>query len=112
MDATLTIAIFIAGTIITLIGFFTRTAYTTIVKDIEDIKQDRAHLVEEQGKLKGKLELLEQESRLKLQHIEEATQFELKNMDNVNVINRMISNDLFLFIFILQPVLQFLIYVE
>ena len=80
MDATLTIAIFIAGTIITLIGLFTRNAYMTIVKDIEDIKQDRAHLVEEQGKLKGKLELLEQESRLKLQHIEEATQYELKNM--------------------------------
>ncbi len=35
---------------------------------------------EDQGKLKGKLELLEQEHRLKYQLIQETTQQEIKNM--------------------------------
>jgi hypothetical protein len=75
-----TIILFIAASILGLIGFFTRTAYTTIVKDIKELKNESHQHVEEQGKLKGKIELLEQESRLKLQHIEENTQHEIKNM--------------------------------
>lgn len=75
-----TVILFIAASILGIIGFFTRTAYTTIVKDLAELKQDSHKHVEEQGKLKGKIELLEQESRLKLQHIEETTQHEIKNM--------------------------------
>jgi hypothetical protein len=78
MDST--IVIFIAASVLGLIGFFTRTAYTTIVKGINELKNDSHKHFEEGGKLKGKLELLEQESRLKLQHIEENTQHEIKNM--------------------------------
>lgn len=75
-----TIILFIAASVLGLIGFFTRTAYTSIVKDIKELKDESHMHVEEQGKLKGKIELLEQESRLKLQHIEENTQHEIKNM--------------------------------
>jgi hypothetical protein len=75
-----TIILFVAASVLGLIGFFTRTAYTTIVKDIKELKTESHGHVEEQGKLKGKIELLEQESRLKLQHIEENTQHEIKNM--------------------------------
>lgn len=75
-----TVILFIAASILGIIGFFTRTAYTTIVKDLAELKQESHKHVEEQGKLKGKIELLEQESRLKLQHIEETTQHEIKNM--------------------------------
>lgn len=75
-----TIILFVAASVLGLIGFFTRTAYTTIVKDIKDLKAESHGHVEEQGKLKGKIELLEQESRLKLQHIEENTQHEIRNM--------------------------------
>lgn len=75
-----TVILFIAASILGIIGFFTRTAYTTIIKDLAELKQESHKHVEEQGKLKGKIELLEQESRLKLQHIEETTQHEIKNM--------------------------------
>jgi len=74
------IVLFVAASVLGLIGFFTRTAYTSIVKDIKELKDDSNRHVEEQGKLKGKIELLEQESRLKLQHIEETTQHEIRTM--------------------------------
>lgn len=76
----LTLTIFISTVVIGLIGFFLRTAYSTITKDINSLKSDSNKHVEEQGKLKGKIELLEQESRLKLQHIEETTQHEIRTM--------------------------------
>jgi hypothetical protein len=82
MDASviITITIFIAGTILAIIGFFLRSAYSTINKQIEILTFENQKRIEDQGKLKGKFELLEQEHRLKLQHIEENTQHEIKNM--------------------------------
>lgn len=78
MDTTITL--FVAAAVLGIIGFFTRTAYSAILKDIKELKSESHGHVEEQGKLKGKIELLEQESRLKLQHIEENTQHEIRNM--------------------------------
>jgi hypothetical protein len=80
MDTILTVALFTISAVLAIIGFFLRTAYTNITNDIKDLKDDSHRHIEEQGKLKGKIELLEQESRLKLQHIEETTQHEIKNM--------------------------------
>jgi hypothetical protein len=74
------IILFISAVVVAVIGFFTRTAYTSILRDLKELKLDTHKSVEEQGKLKGKIELLEQESRLKLQLIEESTQHEIKNM--------------------------------
>ena len=76
----LTIIIFASTVIIGIIGFFLRNAYGSITKDINQLKGESHRHVEEQGKLKGKIELLEQESRLKLQHIEETTQHEIRTM--------------------------------
>jgi hypothetical protein len=76
----LTIAIFVAGVILAIIGFFLRSAYGTINKQIEVLTLENQKRIEDQGKLKGKFELLEQEQRLKMQHIEENTQHEIKNM--------------------------------
>ena len=76
----LTIAIFVSGIILAIIGFFLRSAYGTINKQIEVLTLENQKRIEDQGKLKGKFELLEQEQRLKMQHIEENTQHEIKNM--------------------------------
>jgi hypothetical protein len=76
----LTIAIFVSGIILAIIGFFLRSAYGTINKQIEILTLENQKRIEDQGRLKGKFELLEQEQRLKLQHIEENTQHEIKNM--------------------------------
>lgn len=44
------------------------------------IHQDVRNNTESLGKLKGKIELVEQESRLKYQAIQEQTQLEIKNL--------------------------------
>jgi len=81
MDAsTLTIVIFIAATIITAFGFFLKNAYNDTRKDIEILLKGAQHHAEELGKLKGKIELVEQEARLKYQAIQEQTQLEIKNL--------------------------------
>jgi hypothetical protein len=63
------IVVFILGTAITIIGYFLKIVHSDVRKNTE-----------EQGKLKGKIELVEQESRLKYQAIQEQTQLEIKNL--------------------------------
>ena len=52
-----------------IIGYFLKIVHTDVRKNTE-----------EQGKLKGKIELVEQEARLKYQAIQEQTQLEIKNL--------------------------------
>jgi len=77
---TLTLILFIAGTILTIFGFFLRTAYLDARKDIEFLMQTDLKRNEELGKLKGKIELVQQSSELKYQAIQELTQLEIKNL--------------------------------
>jgi hypothetical protein len=63
------IVMFILGTAVTVIGYFLKIVHSDVRKNTE-----------EQGKLKGKIELVEQESRLKYQAIQEQTQLEIKNL--------------------------------
>jgi len=52
-----------------VIGYFLRLIHTDVRNNTEGL-----------GKLKGKIELVEQESRLKYQAIQEQTQLEIKNL--------------------------------
>jgi uncharacterized protein YsxB (DUF464 family) len=61
------ISTFIIGTATVIIGYFLKVIHTDVRKNTE-----------EQGKLKGKIELVEQENRLKYQAIQEQTQLEIK----------------------------------
>jgi phage host-nuclease inhibitor protein Gam len=54
-------------TALAVIGYFLRMVHTDVRKAVEDM-----------GKLKGKVELVEQEARLKYQAIQEQTQLEIK----------------------------------
>lgn len=76
----LTLIIFIAGTVLAIFGFFLRTAYMDSRKDIELLMQNDHKRAEEIGKLKGKIELVQQENQLKYQAIQELTQLEIKNL--------------------------------
>lgn len=68
------IIMFVIATATFIIGYFLRIVHNDVRKNTE-----------EQGKLKGKIELVEQESRLKYQAIQEQTQIEIKNLArNVN----------------------------
>ena len=52
-----------------VLGYFLRMMHTDVRNNTESL-----------GKLKGKIELVEQESRLKYQAIQEQTQLEIKNL--------------------------------
>jgi hypothetical protein len=78
--STLTITLFIAGSVLAIFGFFLRTAYLDTRKDIEFLMSNDSKTSEELGKLKGKIELVQQENQLKYQAIQELTQLEIKNL--------------------------------
>lgn len=81
MDTTiLTIGMLIISTIIATIGYFLKTTYNDVKHNVVDLQTESRKQVEDHGKLKGKLELLEQEHRLKFQLIEESTQHEIRIM--------------------------------
>jgi hypothetical protein len=63
------ITTFIIGTAVLIIGYFLKIVHNDVRKNTE-----------EQGKLKGKIELVEQENRLKYQAIQEQTQLEIKSL--------------------------------
>jgi uncharacterized protein YsxB (DUF464 family) len=56
-------------TAVVIIGYFLRIVHNDVRKAVEDT-----------GKLKGKIELVEQENRLKYQQILETTQLEIRNL--------------------------------
>ncbi|CAB5218406.1 hypothetical protein UFOVP211_13 [uncultured Caudovirales phage] len=64
-----TIWMFILATATTIIGYFLKIVHNDVRKNTEEI-----------GKQKGKIELVEQEARLKYQAIQEQTQLEIKNL--------------------------------
>ena len=68
-STTMGLIVFAVSTVFAIIGYFLRMIHMDVRKVVED-----------QGKLKGKIELVEQESRLKYQAIQEQTQLELKNL--------------------------------
>jgi len=59
----------ILGSIVAIIGYFLKMVHNDVRGNTESL-----------GKLKGKIELVEQESRLKYQAIQEQTQLEIKNL--------------------------------
>ena len=61
------VMLFIVATAVGIIGYFLKIVHNDVRKNTE-----------EQGKLKGKIELVEQENRLKYQAIQEQTQLEIK----------------------------------
>lgn len=61
------VMLFIVATAVGIIGYFLKIVHSDVRKNTE-----------EQGKLKGKIELVEQENRLKYQAIQEQTQLEIK----------------------------------
>jgi len=64
------------GIIIAIIGYFLRMAHM----DLKKVMETQIKVLEDQGKLKGKIELVEQESRLKYGALAESTQLEIKNL--------------------------------
>jgi uncharacterized protein YsxB (DUF464 family) len=66
---TLTIGLFITSLVFAIFGYF-----------LKIIQGDVRKNTEEQGKLKGKIELVQQETQIKYQALQELTQLEIKNL--------------------------------
>ena len=67
--ASITIILFITGTVLGIFGYFLKIIHGDVRKTTE-----------EQGKLKGKIELVQQETQIKYQALQELTQLEIKNL--------------------------------
>jgi predicted PurR-regulated permease PerM len=63
-----------------IIGYFLRTLHSDVKTSITEQTHNYSKMSEDIGKLKGKIELVEQEGRLKYQLVTETTQQEIKNM--------------------------------
>ena len=70
----------IAFTVITVlmsvIGYFLKGLHT----DLKVVVEEQKKIIETQGRLKGKIELVDNESRFKYEAIEKMTQLEIKHL--------------------------------
>ena len=65
----MTLIIFIASLVFAIFGYFLKMIHSDVRKNTE-----------EQGKLKGKIELVQQENQIKYQALQELTQLEIKKL--------------------------------
>lgn len=75
-NSSIPVILFVIGTVIAVIGYFLRIAHA----DLKKVVDAQTKVIEDQGKLKGKIDMVEQESRLKYQALMEQTQLEIKNL--------------------------------
>lgn len=80
LDIILAVAIPLLLIIFGIIGYFLKTLHTDVKSAISEQTHNYSKMSEDIGKLKGKIELVEQEGRLKYQLVTETTQQEIKNM--------------------------------
>ena len=70
----------IAFTVITIlisgIGYFLKSLHS----DLRSVMNEQKSIIENQGRLKGKIELVDNESRFKYDAIEKMTQLEIKHL--------------------------------
>lgn len=62
--------------LISMIGYFLKNLHS----DLKNVMNEQKSIIENQGKLKGKIELVDNESRFKYDAIEKMTQLEIKHL--------------------------------
>jgi hypothetical protein len=70
----------VAFTVITIlisgIGYFLKSLHS----DLKSVMKEQKDIIETQGRLKGKIELVDNEARFKYEAIEKMTQLEIKHL--------------------------------
>jgi hypothetical protein len=70
----------VAFTVITIlisgIGYFLKSLHS----DLKSVMKEQKSIIETQGRLKGKIELVDNEARFKYEAIEKMTQLEIKHL--------------------------------
>lgn len=76
---------YLVGILVTTIGFLLAQFYKEFKQTKKELIEQAIKFVEDSGKLKGQIELVHLEQRMKYQEIEKNTQLEIKNLaENVN----------------------------
>jgi len=70
------IAFGLISLLLTVIGYFLRGLHS----DLNKVMDEQKTIIENQGRLKGKIELVDNESRFKYDAIEKMTQLEIKHL--------------------------------
>lgn len=79
------IVLSVFGVLLAIISYFLQNVHSDFKENKKENELHKQKMTEDLGKLKGQLELAQQEQRLKHQQIEERTQLELQNLTaNVN----------------------------
>lgn len=80
-----TIVFTIFGILLSIISYFLLNVHSDFKENKKENAEHKQKTTEDIGKLKGQIELAQQEQRLRYQQIEERTQLELQNLtSNVN----------------------------
>ena len=70
------VAFTVITVLISMIGYFLKNLHS----DLKNVMKEQKDIIENQGKLKGKIELVDNESRFKYDAIEKMTQLEIKHL--------------------------------
>lgn len=70
------VAFTVITVLISAIGYFLKSLHN----DLRDVMDEQKNIIENQGKLKGKIELVDNEARFKYDAIEKMTQLEIKHL--------------------------------
>lgn len=79
------IFMYFVGVLVTIIGFLLAQFYKEFKQTKKELVEQAIQFVEDSGKLKGQIELVHLEQKMKFQEVEKSTQLEIKNLaENVN----------------------------
>ena len=70
------IAFTVITVLISMIGYFLKNLHS----DLKNVMKEQKDIIESQGRLKGKIELVDNETRFKYEAIEKMTQLEIKHL--------------------------------
>lgn len=80
-----TIVLSIFGLLLGIISYFLQNVHKDFKENKKDNETHRQKTIEDLGKLKGQIELAQQEQKMRYQQIEMNTQMEIKHLaENVN----------------------------
>jgi hypothetical protein len=70
------VAFTVITVLISAIGYFLKSLHS----DLRNVMEEQKTIIENQGRLKGKIELVDNEARFKYEAIEKMTQLEIKHL--------------------------------
>ena len=77
IDQIITVCFSVFGFFMAVISFFLKTFYNSVKEQEQENSEKHLHVVEDLGKIKGKIELVEQQYKSDFSRLEQITDFKL-----------------------------------